>query len=215
MYFHPNEKVQISNRQLPHWRQKEVTYFITFRLHDSLPQKTLLEWKLEKENFLKTHTQPLGPKEEKEFQERFTNKLDKWLDKGFGSCILGNKSVSNQVAQSIMHFDKIRYYLGEWVIMPNHVHVIVAPKTGFSLSKILHSWKSYSANQINKSHNREGPLWQEESFDQIIRNELHFYRAHKYIKRNPQKAGISVHHASWINQNKSSKGVHRLEACAT
>ena len=82
--------------------------------------------------------------------------------------------------------------------MPNHVHALVIPKTGYQLAKVLHSWKSYSAKVINKHLNCEGALWQDESFDQIVRSEVHLYRIGEYIRRNPEKAGIKVNHASWL-----------------
>lgn len=95
-------------------------------------------------------------------------------------------------------FDQKRYQLGEWVTMPNHVHAVVTPQPGFELTKILHSWKSYSATRINQLVNREGPLWQEESFNQILRNEQHLWRVEQYIRNNLIKAGIRVHHASFL-----------------
>ena len=84
------------------------------------------------------------------------------------------------------------------MIMPNNVHLTIVPKPGFELKKILQSWKSYSAKEINKSLGRQGKLWQDESFDQIVRSEEHGYRIKEYIERNPERARITVHHAPWM-----------------
>ena len=65
MYFNPHAKVEITERQLPHWRQNEVTYFVTFRLADSVPQAKLRLWKLKKDEFLETHPQPLSESDKK------------------------------------------------------------------------------------------------------------------------------------------------------
>jgi REP element-mobilizing transposase RayT len=115
-----------------------------------------------------------------------------------GSCVFSEEGTSKVLANTLRHFDNIRYDVGNWVIMPNHVHVVVTPKDGYELHKKLHAWKTYSARQINKQLEQRGKLWQEESFDQIIRSEVHHYHVAKYIGNNPTKAGITVHHASWL-----------------
>ena len=72
--------------------------------------------------------------------------------------------------------------------MPNHVHVVVRPFEGNELSHILHSWKSFTSNQIE--HEAE-KLWQAESFDRIIRDEDHFRSCVRYVLRNPEKARLN------------------------
>ncbi len=75
--------------------------------------------------------------------------------------------------------------------MPNHVHVVVQPLAHHSLSAILHSWKSYTANAINKRLNRTEPLWQVEYFDHLIRDQEDFEHCVEYTLRNPELAGLS------------------------
>ncbi len=198
MFFNPHAEVEVTERQLPHWNQKGVTYFVKFRLADSVPQSKLRLWKLKRDEFLEAHPPPLSKLDTLKFHRQFTNKIENYLDAGMGSCIFKNNPLSQLLANTLHHFDGIRYELRDWVIMPNHVHATVTPKPGYDLKKILHSWKSYSAKQINKHLGRIGKLWQDESFDQIVRNEEHCYRISEYIERNPQKAGIRVHHGSWL-----------------
>jgi REP element-mobilizing transposase RayT len=78
--------------------------------------------------------------------------------------------------------------------MPNHVHVLVRPfvEKEDSLERILHSWKRFTARQINENFMRNGPLWQKESFDRIVRDEEHLYRCIQYIGSNAKKAGLST-----------------------
>src|SRR5437764_14969303 len=77
--------------------------------------------------------------------------------------------------------------------MPNHVHILVKPLGGNSISDILHSWKSFTANAVNRELNRSGPLWMEESFDTIVRNAEHLNACRDYIAQNPKKARLSLH----------------------
>ena len=96
------------------------------------------------------------------------------------------------MAKPLHKFDGQRYELGAYVIMPNHVHALVRPLDDHvnALERILHSWKRYAARQINIQMSRSGPLWQEESFDRIVRDEEHLYRCIRYIGSNGLKARL-------------------------
>lgn len=76
--------------------------------------------------------------------------------------------------------------------MPNHVHLLLQPFPEYSLSKILHSLKSYTAQKINGELNREGRLWQEESYDRIVRGPEEFSHFKEYIRRNPEVAQVKL-----------------------
>jgi len=93
------------------------------------------------------------------------------MDRGYGTCQLAQPEIAELVADALQHFDGERYLLGSFVIMPNHVHALVRPVMGHELSKILHSWKSFTATQANRRLQRTGTFWQEESFDHIVRDE--------------------------------------------
>ncbi|YCM42340.1 transposase [Verrucomicrobiaceae bacterium 227] len=92
--------------------------------------------------------------------------------------------------ESIEHFKGVRYELDGFVVMPNHVHLLITPKEGFKLSKIMQSMKSFSAKGINVNEERSGKLWQVESFDRIVRNDREFERYVRYIEENPVKANL-------------------------
>ncbi|MCL4204902.1 MAG: transposase [Pirellulaceae bacterium] len=110
-----------------------------------------------------------------------------------GSCVLKSESVSALVAKSLHEHDDSGYGLDCYVVMPNHVHVILRPLVprSFPLEKLIQRCKGSSSYEINLHLQQSGTLWQRESFDRIIRDEEHLYRAIQYIGRNPEKAALS------------------------
>ncbi len=187
----PSTTLRTTHRRLPHWMQDSRIYFVTFRLADSIAKAKLNQWKEELEIW--RHNQP-NPEFEENLSEqtrRYRKKQQEWLDQGHGSCVLNNPEVSEIVEQTLLHFDGERYHLGDYVVMPNHVHVIVEPIKGHSLSKIMQSWKGYSARAINKMLQTKGAVWMDESFDHIIRRETSFIKFQDYIRENPTKARLA------------------------
>jgi REP element-mobilizing transposase RayT len=180
-YFHNDDEITNLSGNLPHWRQDGVTYFVTFRTADSLPQEKLKQWQKEKDEWLKQHPEPHDEEVKREFYEKFPERIQKWLDQGHGACLLGNTEYKAIVEGALRHFDGDRYDLDEYVVMPNHVHVIVTPNS-HPLSEILHSWKSFTASQINKKAGSSGAFWQKESFDHIVRSPAQLEKIRSYIR---------------------------------
>jgi len=81
--------------------------------------------------------------------------------------------------------------------MPNHVHVVVEPIEGHGLGGIVHSWKSFSAKEANRTLGRIGPFWHKDYFDRFIRDEGHLGRTVEYVENNPVKAGLAATAADW------------------
>ncbi len=185
-FFDPSQPVGHLSGNLPHWRQGGVTYFVTFRLADSIPQSKLRQWQEEKALWLKRNPDPHTAAQAKEFWRLFPERFHRWLDAGHGACVLGEVRVVELLEEVLRHFDGQRYGLGEHVVMPNHVHAVVAPLADFGLSTILHSWKSFSANRINGMLGRRGTLWQKESFDHVVRGPEQLARINEYIRENPK-----------------------------
>jgi RecG-like helicase/REP element-mobilizing transposase RayT len=104
------------------------------------------------------------------------------------------------VLESILRWKDRRYELYAACVMPDHVHLLIEPMVErdgeggnsifFSLSKILHSIKSFTSNQINKVERSSGPIWEGESFDRLIRSESDLQEKFNYITRNPSEAGV-------------------------
>ncbi len=194
--FDLGNELIITERKLPHWKQKCVTYFITFRLADSIPIKKLNEIKSKRAKWEELHTKPYSDDEWAEYVKIYSEKIQGYLDMGIGSCVLRNNENSKIVADALKYFDQEKYILDEWVVMPNHIHVIITPINGVDISKIVHSWKSFSALEINKNINNSGSLWLKERHDHIIRNKKQLRVIRKYILENPKKADIKVHDIS-------------------
>ncbi len=177
-------------RHLPHWRQPGVTYFVTWRLADSLPQAVLAEWREAQELWLAAHPQPWSDEAEEEYWDLFVRRFDDALNEGAGSCLMNDAEIASVVEQSLLHFEGDRYKLWRYVAMPNHVHVLVTPAEGVNLSELLHGWKGYTAKAINKLRGTSGAVWQDETFDHIVRTESQLKKFVRYIEDNPVKAHV-------------------------
>jgi len=185
-YFDPQHPIGELMGNLPHWRQDGVTYFVTFRLADSIPKATLDLWVRERDDWLRHHPEPRDARAREEYYRLFVVRFHKWLDAGHGACVLGQPAIRQIVAGALAHFDMTRYVLREWVVMPNHVHTVVTPVGEHGLSDIMHSWKSYTANQINRALGQTGTLWQKEPFDHIVRGPDQLAHIEQYIHDNPR-----------------------------
>ena len=149
-YFDPAAPVAFLSGDLPHWRQAGTTYFVTFRLADSLPQEKLAQWRNERGLWMKAHPEPHDESTRHEYYERFPQRFQQWLDAGAGSCILASPEANGLMEGVLRHFDRQRYTLGTFIVAPNHIHVLVTPLGEHTLSEILHTWKSFSAHEIGK-----------------------------------------------------------------
>jgi REP element-mobilizing transposase RayT len=185
-FFDPHSEYQSARRKLPHWNQEGVTYFVTFHLGDSLPVEKLAALKEEKKRWLDVNRPPLSATQSKEYHQRFSARIQRWLDSGYGSCVLARPEIRILLEKALRFFDGDRYVLDEHVVMPNHVHALVQPLSHYTLASILHSWKSFSANQINRINCSHGPVWHQESFDRIVRSPAHYKRIQEYIRANPK-----------------------------
>ena len=199
--FNEFADVDVSRRHLPHWEQEDATYFVTFRLTDSLPVEKLADLEEERALWVTAHREPWSDADKRDYYNRFSRRIEEWLDAGHGSCLLREPRAAEIVANALKHFDGERYDLGAWVVMPNHVHVIVKPRPGHQLSEILHSWKRFTAREINRLRGSEGQLWQHESYDHIVRGEESLHRIREYIERNPVSAGLRVGQVSNLSQS--------------
>jgi REP element-mobilizing transposase RayT len=101
------------------------------------------------------------------------------------------------VEDALLYFDGERYRTIAWVIMPNHVHVLIETMEGYPVGQVVHSWKSYTAKQANQMLGRSGRFWFREYFDRYVRDERHFANAVQYIHDNPVKAGLAPTPEDW------------------
>ena len=106
------------------------------------------------------------------------------------------------VLSALRYFDGQRYTLWAAVVMPDHVHLLLTPHEQqpgrwWSMSRILHSLKAYTAKQLNAALQRSGTVWMQESFDRIVRDEAEFVEKWQYIRNNPVKRGLCEHPEDW------------------
>jgi carbamoylphosphate synthase large subunit/REP element-mobilizing transposase RayT len=188
--FDTHSPIKITKRHLPHWEQRGATYFVTFRLADSIASDVLAQWREERALWLKIHPPPWDWKTACEYMRRFEEEREQWLDQGHGSCLLRRRDVQEIIVKNLNHFDGRRYVIDAFVVMPNHVHIIVKPLEPNSMSTILHAWKSYTGSRINALLGRKGPLWMAETFDTIVRDSQHLAACRQYVSRNPRQANL-------------------------
>ena len=183
-----DSSVNRSKRNLPHWHREGSTaiYWITFRLADSLPQAELTQLKLEKSRFMDEHPKPWSDEIRSSYKERFSVKIETWLDAGYGSCVLARLELRQHVVDALLKFDGERHDLISGVIMPNHVHLLLRLRAGTELSQLLKGIKGTSAKWINKATGMTGtPLWMDESYDHLVRSKEELDAFRKYIRDNP------------------------------
>jgi putative DNA methylase len=183
---------------LPHFEAGDIPQHIVFRLADSLPAEVLARWN----NELSSLTESQRAIERRQ-------RVEAYLDDGHGACALRDDRIAAVVDDALHYFDGTRYQLHEWVVMPNHVHVLLTPLHGNSLSSIVHSWKSFTAKRANEILGRTGRFWQEDYFDRVIRDEQHWHAVVAYVRENPVRARLCASPEEW---RFGSAGVGRQDA---
>jgi putative DNA methylase len=171
---------------LPHFDAGPVIQTVTFRLADSLPVHVVDAWQAE-----------LRRLPENRRAAELRTRAEAHIDQGYGACHLRNPAVAEMVEGALLHFHGERYQMLAWVVMPNHVHAMFEPLKGWSLSAILHTWKSFTSHRANQILRRSGAFWHPDYFDRFIRDEDHFRRALVYIEDNPVKAGLCARPENW------------------
>ena len=187
-----------SRGYLPHFKREGASYFVTFRLVDSLPKEVLLCFEREHAEALRQLPATATSEQAGEVHRELRRKVERYLDQGMGECHLRRPEIADMVADALRHFHGEQYLLDDWVVMPNHVHVILWPMPNFTLSEILKSRKRHTARQANLILKRTGnTFWQRESYDHWIRNEDEKSRIRRYIRMNPVNAGLCKSPEDW------------------
>ena len=201
-FFNPRDGVDVTQRHLPHWEQRDAYYFITFRTADSIPLHTLKQWHHERDAWLVQHgidprqedwqrdLEQLSEAEHVEFYRTFTTKWHDHLDLCHGECLLRDPALRGIVEENLRYFDGDRYELDSFVVMPNHVHVLLGISERGAMRKQCRNWKTYTARKINERLGRSGQFWQWESFDHLVRSEGSLAKFRDYIVQNPVKARL-------------------------
>jgi REP element-mobilizing transposase RayT len=183
---------------LPHVKREGAAYFVTVRLVDSLPKEVLLRFEHEHAEALRRLPAHTSGEAEEEIHRELRRQIERYLDQGAGECHLRRTDIAEMVAAALRHFRGQQYLLDDWVVMPNHVHLILWPMPNFTLSEILKSRKRHTARQANLFLGRTGEtFWQRESYDHWIRNEAEHERIRRYIRGNPVAARLCARPEDW------------------
>ena len=198
---------EIYRRKLPHIHPLTGTFFVTYRLRNSMPvsvrQQLGEEFDAEKTRFAKS-----GEDLSKfidELNRRYFGRFDALLDLcEFSPAHLSVEAVAQMVANSWHFWDEHRIDLIAFTIMPNHVHVVftlIGEQTESgkmnSLRRQMHSVKSYSAHKANGLLALSGEFWEEESYDRLVRDTSELLRIVRYVLNNPVKAGLCQDWKTW------------------
>jgi len=187
--------VKFFRRNLPHWLVSDRSYFVTIRLHGTLPQ-TVMRTLQEERNSLEASSPELM-----DLQRRQFLKLEKILDVcESGRAWLADPDIASMVLKNL---DWLRAECG-WriyagVVMPTHLHLLMRSEDGRSgeLPNDLAHFKRFSAHKVNQILGRSGPFWAREQFDHWIRNREKFEGTIRYILNNPVKAGLVTDWRKW------------------
>ena len=199
--FDPHQQLYVAEQCRPHWSQAGAIVFVTFRTDDSIPRKVLERWQTEQQEWLKRHgidsnlhwsvaAESINPADRKLFKKYFNEKRESYLDRCQGACVLRDPSLATIVSDSLLHFDEQRYRMGDFVVMPNHVHLLCAFGSAEQMTAQFDSWLHYTATLINRQLGRKGKFWQGEPFDHLVRSPEQYEYLRDYIRDNPKKANL-------------------------
>ena len=158
---------------LPHLKAEGAVYSVTFRLADSLPASVL------------DRIEQLPAEERLE-------KIESYLNAGQSAAWLAQPALADMFVEVLRKREGEQYRLHSWVVMPNHVHLVIEPLASHTLSEILQAIKSTSAHRANQILQRSGEFWQRESYDHLVRDDEDLARCNEYVYMNPVSAGLVV-----------------------
>lgn len=205
-----NQQRTFYRRKLPHLQPPEGAFFVTFRLHGSLPREVITRLRQEK-----AHTDSLllrieDEQRRREFisaqRKRYFGKFDSVLDAAqSGPTWLKDDRIAQLVADAIHYRDSREYDLHSYTLMANHVHLVVSLEgipgrrgsSSYALTERIENLKWYTALKANEILGRRGPFWQHESYDHLVRDAEELRRIIDYVLNNPVKAGLAEDSRDW------------------
>lgn len=180
-FYNKHEVMTVTMGHLPHVSQRQKLYAVTFRLHDSLPKNVI-------QSYINECVARYG-ENEPDFKSKremlLHKKMMEYMDMGYGECQLKNPDVRKIIEEAFRSIHDKMALVHAYVIMPNHIHVVLETKEELKIQEVMHILKGNTALKINRLLQREGYVWQREYYDRIIRNQTHYENAIRYIINNP------------------------------
>ena len=159
---------------------------VIIRLADSLPANVVAAMEAE-----------LSALPESERGRTRRERIEQILDAGHGSGLLRREACAEVVASALRFGDGARYRLLAWVVMPNHLHVLIEQLPEWTLASVVQGLKRHTTREIQRIVGGAGQLWQREYWDRFIRDERHYRRVVDYIHANPVQAGLVTRPEDW------------------
>ena len=204
MRYSPMNTQTYYRRNMPHIVPPGAPLFITFRLAGSLPVTAIQQLQAESEAALGIITQTISVEEQAPAAHRarkaYFGKFDAQLDgHSYGPNWLRQSEIANLVCQEIVLLAGLEINVLSYCVMPNHVHLVMQlPETpDFSFGKLMQRLKGRTAYKANQLLRRNGPFWQHESYDHLIRDERELEHINAYVVMNPVKAGLVENWEEW------------------
>lgn len=118
--------------------------------------------------------------------------MDRLLDNAYtGPLYLRQMEIAKMVVEAIRYRDHGHYELHNYVVMANHVHLLITPR--MEVCRVMQSLKRFTAREANRMLGLTGrPFWQDESYDRLVCDEVEFQRIANYIEMNPVNAGMAA-----------------------
>ena len=192
--IHADSLSVVDGERIAHWELSRAIYHVAIHLADSVPGAQLLEWREARRYYQELREKRNGNLTDDEvaaMRSLYDEKVERYLSSGHGCCALRDGAVATAVGQVLEHDHGTRYNLHLYAIMPNHLHVIVSPKTGETMKEIVDQWKSVSAHRIAKLAALSAPIWQPDHYSRIIRTPEEYRRQADYVWHNPDVAGLA------------------------
>lgn len=196
-------------RDLPHWQPGNRSIFVTTRLYGSIPAIELRNMMSDLELLEKEMISRNLPQDHRSLElarHRFAHlegALNQAIRSTSAATWLRQPAIAGVVVRDAFYFwDNQRYKRQRYVIMPNHIHLVLRPlpmaksdtsanrPQEWSLARIMQGLKGFTAREANRILGRQGPFREEENFDHWIGDEAEEERIRLYVDRNPVKAGL-------------------------
>ena len=174
-----------SRGYLPHFDGGPLPQAVTYRLAYTLPPEVVTRMR---DSLSLLPSGRRAAKLRRAIEDQLDRSRTGWL---------ANPVIAAQVQENLLYFDGGRYRLHAWVVMPNHVHVLISPSPRVGMARIVHGWKTYTARRANQTLGRAGRFWQPDYFDRYVRNPRHFRAVVQYIEANPVRVGLCRQTEDW------------------
>lgn len=184
--------------RLPHWEVEGGRYFVTLHVHGAIPAAGRLR--------IRRVSQALRERapHERDDPSRWTlyrtifRELELWLDRTDQRNWLCQPLIQEMLTEAIWHRHRIgRWHILEYVLMPSHLHLFLEVWQG-SLKESLEDFKRWTGHQAARLLQLpDGRFWQDEWFDHWSRSDEHDLRIQRYIRLNPEKAGLVRNYFDW------------------